>query len=133
MKYYVKDELLESIQKSGKSYESLFKIKLGDLFIAMSDGVIHAGVGQSLNFGWERPNVIEYAESRYQPDMSAKAMASVLRDEVDANFARHAESFAYGGISVYFNKLQRYCQTPVSYTHLDVYKRQGKAQRGCDH
>ena len=70
----------EKVIAGKKIYESLFKIKLGDLFIAMSDGVIHAGVGQSLNFGWERPNVIEYAESRYQPDMSAKAMASVLSD-----------------------------------------------------
>lgn len=70
----------EKIIAGKKIYESLFKIQLGDLFIAMSDGVIHAGVGQSLNFGWERPNVIAYAEEHYNPAVTAKGMASLLSD-----------------------------------------------------
>lgn len=60
--------------------ESRLPIQLGDVFIAMSDGVIHAGVGQSLNFGWERPNVVEYMERHFRPDMTAKAVAMCISD-----------------------------------------------------
>lgn len=70
----------ERIIADKKIYESRFPIRLGDVFIAMSDGVIHAGVGQSLNFGWERPNVIEYVERRYNRGMSAKAVATLVSD-----------------------------------------------------
>ncbi|MEM1485873.1 SpoIIE family protein phosphatase [Oscillospiraceae bacterium PP1C4] len=68
----------EKIIAGKKIYESRFKIELGDVFIAMSDGVIHAGVGQSLNFGWERTHVIEYAEQQYHPDLSAKALVGKI-------------------------------------------------------
>ena len=70
----------EKIISGKKIFESRFQIHLGDLFVIMSDGVIHAGVGQSLNFGWERPNVIEYLEERYRPDLSAKTVASLVSD-----------------------------------------------------
>ena len=63
-----------------KIYESRFPARLGDVFVAMSDGVIHAGVGQSLNFGWERPNVVEYLEAHYNAAMSAKAVAGLVSD-----------------------------------------------------
>ena len=59
-------------------YESRFKVRVGDLFLLMSDGVIHAGVGEVLNFGWQRENVVEYAQEKYAPDISAKAMAAVI-------------------------------------------------------
>lgn len=68
----------EKIIAGKKIYESRFKLRHGDVFIAVSDGVIHAGVGQSLNFGWERSNVIEYARQKYRPDMSAKAVACMI-------------------------------------------------------
>ena len=32
--------------------EYRFKVKKGDALILMSDGTIHAGVGELLNFGW---------------------------------------------------------------------------------
>ena len=34
--------------------ESTIPLQLDDTFIAMSDGAIYAGVGKSLNFGWQR-------------------------------------------------------------------------------
>lgn len=58
-----------------KIYESNFKVQTGDMFILMSDGAIHAGVGMILNFGWERENIVEFVEGKFQPDMSAKTMA----------------------------------------------------------
>ena len=70
----------ERVISGKKILESHFEVQLGDIFIAMSDGVIHAGIGQSLNFGWERPNVIEYAETHCKKEMSAKSIASMLSD-----------------------------------------------------
>ncbi|MEG1742339.1 MAG: serine/threonine-protein phosphatase, partial [Acetivibrio sp.] len=37
--------------------EFRFQVRLNDTFVLMSDGVIHAGVGKILNFGWLWENV----------------------------------------------------------------------------
>ncbi|MEG0178637.1 MAG: SpoIIE family protein phosphatase [Oscillospiraceae bacterium] len=67
---------------SGKTVlESKIALQLNDLFIAMSDGAIYAGVGKSLNFGWQRENIIDYAEGFYDKTMSAKMVASMIVDE----------------------------------------------------
>lgn len=58
--------------------ESTFKVQTGDMFVLMSDGAIHAGVGKVLNFGWQRDNIVEFAESKYEPTMSAKTMAATI-------------------------------------------------------
>lgn len=70
----------ERVIAGKRIFESRFPIALGDIYIAMSDGVIHAGVGQSLNFGWERPNVVDYVERHYRPGMSAKAAALLVSE-----------------------------------------------------
>ncbi|MEG0306056.1 MAG: SpoIIE family protein phosphatase [Oscillospiraceae bacterium] len=67
---------------SGKTVlESKIALQLNDLFIAMSDGAIYAGVGKTLNFGWQRDNIIDYAESFYDNTMSAKMVSSMIVDE----------------------------------------------------
>lgn len=53
------------------------------MFIAMSDGAIYAGVGMSLNFGWQRENIVDFAQQVYVPEISAKMMASMILDECD--------------------------------------------------
>ncbi|MEF9853119.1 MAG: SpoIIE family protein phosphatase [Hydrogenoanaerobacterium sp.] len=52
-----------------------------DVFIAMSDGAIHAGVGSSLNFGWERANVIRFMEALFDAGFTAKTLTTILLDE----------------------------------------------------
>jgi hypothetical protein len=47
----------------------------------MSDGCIHAGVGMSLNFGWERKDIIEYMSTFYSVGFTAKTLATILLDE----------------------------------------------------
>ncbi|MGN0656628.1 MAG: SpoIIE family protein phosphatase [Ruminiclostridium sp.] len=51
-----------------------------DVFIALSDGVIHAGVGMSLNFGWLRKDVIEYMEALADVGFTAKTLTTILTD-----------------------------------------------------
>lgn len=61
--------------------ESRIPLQLHDLFIAMSDGAIYAGVGKSMNFGWQRENIIDYAQRVYDDSLSAKMMSSLIVDE----------------------------------------------------
>lgn len=61
--------------------ESKIPLQLHDVFIAMSDGAIYAGVGKSMNFGWQRKNIIEFAERVYDDTLSAKLIASLIVDE----------------------------------------------------
>ena len=67
--------------------ESKFPLQLNDMMIAMSDGAIWAGVGQSMNFGWQRDNVVEFAERMYEDTLSAKMMAAVIVDECNRLYA----------------------------------------------
>ena len=66
--------------------ESKFPLQLNDMMIAMSDGAIWAGVGQSMNFGWQRDNVVEFAERMYEDTLSAKMMAALI-DECNRLYA----------------------------------------------
>ena len=66
----------------GKSiYRSRIKLQENDIFIAMSDGCIHAGVGLALNFGWDRKDIISYMETFYDVGFTAKTLSSILLDE----------------------------------------------------
>ena len=67
--------------------ESKLPLQLNDMMIAMSDGAIWAGVGQSMNFGWQRDNVVEFAERMYEDTLSAKMMAALIVDECNRLYA----------------------------------------------
>lgn len=62
-------------------YSSKVKLQENDIFIIMSDGCIHAGIGMSLNFGWERKDIIEYMSTFYSVGFTAKTLATILLDE----------------------------------------------------
>ena len=55
----------------------------GDIFIAMSDGVIHAGVGVHYNFGWKRSDIIEFMKTFVPVGFTAKTLTKILLDECD--------------------------------------------------
>ena len=69
-------------QIAGKTiHESRFPVEENDVFIAMSDGATYAGVGHALNHGWQRENIIDFAEANYLPGKSAKYIAGNIVDE----------------------------------------------------
>ena len=71
----------EKREIAGKTiYETHLMGRVGDLFVMMSDGAIHAGVGTVLNFGWQLPEIAEYAQRVWTPDLSAKSMAAKISD-----------------------------------------------------
>ena len=61
-------------------YQSRIPLKEDDTFVAMSDGVIHAGVGKTLSFGWARGEIAGFLEKNYSKTSTAKAMTSMLID-----------------------------------------------------
>ena len=61
-----------------KVYKSDLNLKNQDVIIVMSDGVPHAGIGKTLNLGWQRPEIIEYMQNAVDMSMSATCIANVL-------------------------------------------------------
>jgi len=61
-----------------KINEYRFRVKKGDALILLSDGTIHAGVGQLLNFGWLWEDVAAYAVKQYRITISAVRLANAL-------------------------------------------------------
>lgn len=66
-----------------KIYKTVISLKEEDVFLAMSDGCPHAGVGTAFNFGWKREEIIKFIEPLYGVGFTAKALASIVLDEVD--------------------------------------------------
>ena len=42
-----------------KIFKSTIKLQENDVFVAMSDGCPHAGIGLAFNFGWKREDIID--------------------------------------------------------------------------
>ncbi len=66
-----------------KIYKTELKLCENDIFIAMSDGCPHAGIGLAYNFGWKREDIISYMEVMSATNMTAKNLSTILVDECD--------------------------------------------------
>lgn len=64
-----------------KIYKTVIRFQENDIFIAMSDGCPHAGIGLSYNFGWQREDIIAYMEVMAMNGLTAKNLATMLVDE----------------------------------------------------
>lgn len=64
-----------------KIYKSIIKLRENDIFVAMSDGCPHAGIGSAYNFGWRREDIIEYLEILAPAGYTAKTLSTMLVDE----------------------------------------------------
>ena len=64
-----------------KIFRSEIKLQENDVFIAMSDGCPHAGIGLMYNFGWKREDIIEFMETIIPAGYTAKNLSTMLVDE----------------------------------------------------
>ncbi|MBQ9633251.1 MAG: SpoIIE family protein phosphatase [Lachnospiraceae bacterium] len=64
-----------------KIFRSLIRLQEDDVFIAMSDGCPHAGIGTAYNFGWKREDIISFMEAMNLCGYTAKNLSTVLVDE----------------------------------------------------
>ena len=64
-----------------KIFQSRIRLKEDDVFILMSDGCPHAGIGTEYNFGWERSDIVEFMKTFYSVGYTAKTLSTILIDE----------------------------------------------------
>ena len=83
---YPKDEL--SIGGK-KIYKSAIKLQENDIFVAMSDGCPHAGIGTAFNFGWKVDDIAEYIQSVAHVGYTAKTLSTMLVDECNRLYGNH--------------------------------------------
>lgn len=69
--------------KEVKEYR--LRVQRDDVFIAMSDGVVHAGVGGILNLGWQWENIAQYIEKISKVETTIASLVKLL-SEATMNF-----------------------------------------------
>ena len=74
--YPYKERVIE--EKTIREYR--FDVKVNDCFVLMSDGVIWAGAGELMNYGWTWKEMSEYTLKCTKETLSASRLATVLSD-----------------------------------------------------
>ena len=64
-----------------KIFRSVINLQENDVFVAMSDGCPHAGIGLIYNFGWKREDIIDFIETIVPAGYTAKTLSTMLVDE----------------------------------------------------
>ena len=64
-----------------KIFKSVINLKENDVFVAMSDGCPHAGMGMIYNFGWKREDIIDFIETLVPAGYTAKTLSTMLVEE----------------------------------------------------
>ncbi len=83
---YPKNEL----NINGKQiYKSVISLQENDIFIAMSDGCPHAGIGLAYNFGWKRDDIIDFMETFADIGYTAKTLSTMLIDQCNKQYGFH--------------------------------------------
>lgn len=86
---FIRNGVLMSIPQSIREVEGKkineyrFQVQRGDALLLMSDGTIHAGVGQLLNFGWVWGDIAKYAVKQYPLTISAMRLATAVSHACD--------------------------------------------------
>ena len=72
-----------------KIYKSVLPLRENDLFVLMSDGCPHAGIGVTYNFGWKREDIIEFLGTFEGVGYTAKTLSTIFIDEVNKLYGKH--------------------------------------------
>lgn len=70
-------------------YKSEISLTEGDVFVAMSDGCPHAGIGIAFNFGWKREDIAQFMLSIADVGYTAKTLSTMLIDECNKQYGYH--------------------------------------------
>lgn len=72
-----------------KIFSSRIRLKENDIFVAMSDGCPHAGIGTAYNFGWQVSDIASFMEGIAYAGYTAKTLATMLVDECGKLYGGH--------------------------------------------
>jgi hypothetical protein len=64
-------------------HEYRFTVKTNDCFVLMCDGVIFAGAGELLNYGWQWPDMAEYTLKCTKETLSSARLVAMLLQACD--------------------------------------------------
>ena len=64
-----------------KIYKSVIKLQENDVFVAMSDGCPHAGIGTAYNFGWKYEDIASFVETIIPAGYTSKTLSTILINE----------------------------------------------------
>ncbi|MDI9472819.1 MAG: SpoIIE family protein phosphatase [Tissierellia bacterium] len=70
-----------------KIFRSTINLHENDLFIAISDGCAHAGIGAAYNFGWKREDIADFMQALSYGGYTAKTLSTVLIEKCDRLYA----------------------------------------------
>lgn len=73
----------ETLIGGKKIYFSSIRLQEDDVFVAMSDGCPHAGIGMAYNFGWRREEIASFMETFADVGYTARTLATILTEECD--------------------------------------------------
>ena len=72
-----------------KIFKSVISLEENDIFVAMSDGCPHAGIGLAYNFGWKREDIAEFMKGLAPVGYTAKTLSTMLIDECYRQYDGH--------------------------------------------
>ena len=72
-----------------KIFKSVIDLRENDIFVAMSDGCPHAGIGIAYNFGWKREDIAEFMKGLAPVGYTAKTLSTMLVDECFRQYGGH--------------------------------------------
>ena len=64
--------------------------QVGDMFVLMSDGAVHAGIGHTLNLGWQWPNIRDFLEENWRAGVTPGEMTRDLLGACDDLYMQRA-------------------------------------------
>lgn len=88
--FFIHNNKIQSIKSIVKEIngrkikESRIKLGEGDTLVFVSDGAIHAGVGNTMNLGWGWDDIATFIEEMPHSELSAKLVTSKVLDACDA-------------------------------------------------
>ena len=86
---HYRDGKLQEIERESRNIDgkevliSTFQARLGDILIAFSDGVVHAGVGRLLDLGWQYDNAVNFITDSVKKDTSPLALTKNILGAVN--------------------------------------------------
>ena len=75
---HIEPELTQREILGNTVYTMELNMQAEDMILVLSDGNLNAGMGMTLNYGWQRPEMIEYMNAHLRPGMSARCAANIL-------------------------------------------------------
>ena len=72
----VKTSNNEKIINGKKIRETIFNVEIGDTLVFVSDGAVHAGIGELLNLGWQWDNINEYLKEVTTQEKTANGIST---------------------------------------------------------